>query len=100
MLSPDIRHDIPDSYNYHDNGNDVLTFCLDLDIFQYKSYSWYTCIPDTLDFSCSFPKFNYYLINYKKEQLIPGQGKLTATNICSYLQWYLVCCATKSFDLT
>ena len=39
MLSPDIRHDIPDSYNYHDNGNDDLTSYLHPDIFQYKSYS-------------------------------------------------------------
>jgi len=31
MLSLDTRHDILDSYNYHDNGNDDLTSCLHLD---------------------------------------------------------------------
>ena len=39
MLSLGIRHDILDSYNYHDNGNDDLASCLHLDIFQYKPYS-------------------------------------------------------------
>jgi len=39
MLLIDIRHDILDLYNYHDNGNDDLTSSLQLDIFQYKLYS-------------------------------------------------------------
>ena len=55
MLSPIIPHDIVDSYNYHDSGNDDLTSCLHLDIFQYKPYSWHTCTPDTPDMFLLIP---------------------------------------------
>jgi len=35
--------------------------------------------------SCSFPKSDNYLINYKKGQLTSGRGKLMDINICSCL---------------
>jgi len=67
LLSPDIRYDILDSYNYHDNGNDDLT-------------SWYVPVQTVflilLTCSCWFSKSGNYLIKNKMRQLTSGQGNL------------------------
>jgi len=75
MLSFDIRHDILDSYNYHDNENDDLTSCLIL------IYSSTNRTPDMhvllilLVCSCSFPKSDNYLTNHKNGTTYIRSGK-------------------------
>ena len=88
MLLLDTRHDVLDSYNYHDNGNDDLN--LDYNLIYFST----NCTPDTPVFliflacSCSVPKSDNYLTNHKMGQLTSGREKLAAINICSCLQWY------------
>jgi len=79
MLSPDIRHDIPDSYNYHDTG--MMTWHLDYILICSST----NCTPDTsvllilLICSCSFPWTDNYLINYEMRQFTSGRGGLTVS---------------------
>ena len=82
MLLPNIWHDVPDSYNYHDNGNDDLKSCLHLNILSTNRTLDTPVLLTLLTCSCSFAKSDNYLIKYKKGQLISGWGKLMDINIC------------------
>jgi len=72
-----IRYDVPDFYNYHDNGNDDLTSWLHLDYNLIYSSTNYT--PNThilLTCSYSFPKSVNYLLNHKWDNLHQVGGNL------------------------